>query len=70
MHAQPPFEPTTGNIDMQAYAEVYTQLTLTNSGYIAGDGVGVVTVRGKPAERNIWLLDAQTMSVEQITMSL
>ncbi|MGP5518010.1 hypothetical protein ACTXNA_07180 [Psychrobacter celer] len=55
---------------MQAFAEVYTQLTLTNSGYIAGDGVGIVTVRGKPAERSIWLLDAQTMSVEQITISL
>lgn len=39
-------------------------------GYIAGSGDGIVTVEGKPASRKIWLLDAQTMAVEQVIMSL
>lgn len=38
--------------------------------YIAGSGDGIVTVQGKPASRKIWLLDAQTMAVEQIVTSL
>ncbi len=39
------------------------------SGYIAGSGDGIVTVAGQPASRDIWLLDAQTMAVEQIVTS-
>ncbi len=39
-------------------------------GYIAGAGDGIVTVQGKPDMREIWLLDAQTMEVEQIVTSL
>lgn len=39
-------------------------------GYIAGAGDGIVTVLGKPARRDIWLLNAQTMTVEQIITSL
>lgn len=38
--------------------------------YIAGTGDGIVTVAGKPAQRKIWLLNANTMAVEQITTSL
>ena len=38
--------------------------------YIAGTGDGIVTVQGKPASRKIWLLDAQTMAVEQVVTSL
>lgn len=39
-------------------------------GYIAGTGDGIVTVRGKPDLRRIWLLNAQTMAVEQVVTSL
>lgn len=39
-------------------------------GYIAGAGDGIVTVLGKPAQRKIWLLGAQTMLVERSTVSL
>ena len=38
--------------------------------YIAGSGDGIVTVKGAPASRKIWLLDANTMAVEQIIASL
>ena len=55
---------------MQVFAKTYTSLSLAHSGYIAGNGDGIVTVQGKPASRKIWLLDAQTMSVEQIIISL
>lgn len=55
---------------MQVLAKVYTSLSLANSGYIAGSGDGIVTVAGKPASRKIWLLDAKTMTVEQIITSL
>ena len=44
--------------------------TLAGKNYIAGSGDGIVTVQGKPASRNIWLLDAQTMAVEQVVTSL
>ena len=40
------------------------------AGYIAGANDGIVTVRSKPAIRKIWLLDAQTMVVEQVVTSL
>jgi hypothetical protein len=43
---------------------------LTNNGYIAGSGDGLVTVRGKAAARKIWLLNAQTMAAEQVITSL
>lgn len=39
-------------------------------GYIAGTGDGIVTVQGKPARRDIWLLNTQTLAVEQIVTSL
>lgn len=55
---------------MQILAKVYTSLSLTHSGYIAGSGDGIVTVTGKPASRKIWLLDAQNMAVEQVVTSL
>lgn len=38
--------------------------------YIAGSGDGIVTIAGKPASRNIYLLNAVTMAVEQIITSL
>lgn len=48
------------------------QLLLGTSwvGYIAGAGDGIVTVQGKPASRDMWLLNAQTMAVEQVVTSL
>lgn len=39
-------------------------------GYIAGTGDGIVTVQGKSSSRKIWLLDAKTMFVEQVVLSL
>lgn len=44
--------------------------TFKNTGYIAGSGDGIVTVLGKPASRKIWLLNAQTMAIEQVVTSL
>lgn len=38
--------------------------------YIAGANDGIVTVMGSPASRKIWLLSAQTMTVEQVVTSL
>lgn len=40
-----------------------------NKSYIAGAGEGIVTVLGKPASRDIWLLNAKTMTVEQVVAS-
>lgn len=59
-----------GSINMQVLAKTYTSLSLAHSGYIAGANDGVVTVQGKPASRKIWLLNAQTMAVEQVITSL
>lgn len=39
-------------------------------GYIAGSADGIVTVQGKPSSRKIWLLNAKTMVVEQMVVSL
>ena len=55
---------------MQVLAKNYTSLSLPYNGYIAGSGDGIVTVAGKPSSRRIWLLDAQTMFVEQVITSL
>lgn len=55
---------------MQILAKTYTTLSLKHSGYIAGSGDGIVTVQGKPSSRKIWLLDAKTMAVEQVIVSL
>lgn len=55
---------------MQALAKTYKPLSLRYDGYIAGDNDGVVTVMGKPSARKIWLLNAQTMAVEQAITSL
>ena len=44
---------------------------LTNgSGYIAGAGDGIVTVGGKPASREIFLLDVHTLDIERVVVSL
>lgn len=48
----------------------YFKYPASLSGYIAGANDGIVTVAGKPASRKIWLLDAQTMAVEQVVVSL
>lgn len=41
-----------------------------HTGYIAGIGDGIVTVKGNPASRKIWLLDTKTMAVEYAAISL
>lgn len=40
------------------------------SAYIAGSSNGIVTAKGSPASRKIWLLDAKTMAIEKIITSL
>lgn len=55
---------------MLILAPVFTFLSMSNKGYIAGAGDGIVTVAGKPASRKIWLLNAQTLAVEQVITSL
>lgn len=55
---------------MQVLAKTYTSLSLAHNGYIAGASDGIVTVAGKPASRKIWLLNAQTLAVEQVITSL
>lgn len=44
--------------------------TSDGASYIAGANDGIVTVMGSPASRKIWLLNAQTMAVEQVVTSL
>lgn len=41
-----------------------------HNGYIAGIGDGIVTVKGSPESRKIWLLDTKTMAVEHTAISL
>ena len=47
-----------------------TTISSAANGYIAGSADGIVTVRGKPASRKIWLLNAKDMVVEQVVTSL
>lgn len=42
----------------------------TFSGYISGTADGIVTALGKPAVRNIYLLDAVTLEIKYLTTSL
>lgn len=55
---------------MQLVTKAYTNLGLSKIGYIAGANDGIVTVAGKPESRKIWLLNAQTLAVEQVVTSL
>lgn len=50
---------------------IFASLTIitTQRGYIAGANDGIVTVQGKPASRDIWLLNAQTLAIEQLVTS-
>lgn len=48
----------------------YAKVSINSLAYIAGANDGIVTVQGKPASRKIWLLNAQTMAVEQVVTSL
>lgn len=55
---------------MQVLAKTYTSLSLVHIGYIAGRGDGVVTVKGKPSPRFVYLLDAMNMQLLQRILSL
>ena len=55
---------------MQVLAKTYTSLSLAHSGYIAGSGKGIVTVAEQPAARKIYLLNAVSLAVERVQMSL
>ena len=46
------------------------QIGSNQRSYIAGEKDGIVKVLGKPAAREIWLLNARTLSVEQVVTSL
>lgn len=48
---------------------IHYQLNVS-AGYIAGADDGIVTVAGKPAEREIWVLNAHDLSVAQKVVSL
>lgn len=50
------------------YIDIYAGVV--KKGYIAGANDGIVTVQGEPAARKIWLLNAQTLAVEQVINSL
>lgn len=55
---------------MQVLAKTYTLLSLDYSGYIAGSGDGIVTAKGVPAARHVYLLDAVTMQLLRRNQSL
>lgn len=50
------------------YIDIYAGVV--KKGYIAGANDGIVTVQGEPASRKIWLINAETMVVEQVASSL
>lgn len=55
---------------MQVLAKNHTTLSLPYSGYIAGSADGIVTARGVPVSRNVYLLDALTMQMLNKSQSL
>ena len=55
---------------MQILAKTYTTLSLQYSGYIAGGGDGIVTAKGVPASKNIYLFDTITMQLLGYNQSL
>lgn len=55
---------------MQVLAQIFTSLSLSHNGYIAGRNDGIVTVSGKPASRKIFLLNAETLGIERTQWSL
>ena len=55
---------------MDIAANVYTELRLIYTGYIAGSGTGIVTVNSTPASRHIHLLDASSFAYLRHTVSL
>ena len=55
---------------MYVLPKAYIAANPMYSGYIAGDNDGIVTVLGKPSSRKIWLLNAQTLAVEDTVVSL
>lgn len=55
---------------MSVLSQDYTPLSLAHNGYIAGANDGIVTAKGVPSSRKIWLFDADTMIIEQVGISL
>lgn len=55
---------------MIVLAKTYALLSLPYSGYIAGSGDGIVTAKGVPSSRYIYLLDTLTMQLLQRILSL
>lgn len=55
---------------MNVDAKIYTSLSVSYGGYIAGSGDGIVTVLGKPSSRHIYLLNADGMQLLQRHVSL
>lgn len=44
-------------------------LGTTRVAYIAGSGDGIVTVKGQPAQRDLYLLNADSLAIERISAS-
>lgn len=55
---------------MEVLSQSFVTLNAKNFGYIAGIGDGIVTIKGKPSSRKIWLLSAKTMLTSQVVTSL
>lgn len=55
---------------MIVFAKTKAILSITNTAYIAGSGDGIVTVLGKPASRNIYLLNSKNLAVMRVATSL
>ncbi|HCH26978.1 MULTISPECIES: hypothetical protein [Psychrobacter] len=43
---------------------------ISGSAYIAGANDGIVTIKGKPASRGVYLINADTMLLERVVTSL
>lgn len=52
------------------FAKTYIDMSFEHAGYIAGAGDGIVTVAGKPSSRRVYLLDALTMQLLRVSISL
>ena len=55
---------------MQLLVTPNISLALKHAGYVAGANDGIVTIAGKPSSRKIWLLNASTMLIEEVVLSL
>ena len=55
---------------MDLIANINTQLSLQNSGYVAGSNDDIVTINGQAADRGIYIFDAANLQLHQVVYSL